>query len=37
MSFEEDSQDATLDKEMIDDDTDIEEWLARLRPSPSDL
>ena len=37
MPFEEDSQDATLDKEMIDDDTDIEEWLARLRPSPSDL
>ena len=35
MPFEEDSPDATLDKETID--TAIEDWLARLRPSPSVL
>ena len=30
-------QDANVVEEMIEDDTVIESWLARLRPSPSDL
>jgi len=30
-------QDANIVEEMIDDNTVIESWLARLRPSPSDL